>query len=252
MGAKNHAVLMPDANKNHALSSIIGGAFGGAGQRCMSISVVLLVGDAQNWLPELAERARALTVNQGFEKGADFGPLISPAATQRVTELITSAEEEGGNIILDGRGLEVPGYPNGNWVGPTIIEASVNTRCYREEIFGPVLVVMKADTLDEALAVINANPYGNGTAIFTQSGVTARKFESEAEPGQVGINVPIPVGLPMFSWTGNKASFLGDLPFYARGGEAFYTQTKTTTALWRAEDPTENAGKASVAMPTHH
>ncbi|KAI0800860.1 methylmalonate-semialdehyde dehydrogenase [Fomes fomentarius] len=250
MGAKNHAVLMPDANKNHALNSIIGAAFGAAGQRCMAISVAVLVGNAQSWLPELVERVQKLKVNQGFEQGADLGPVISPTAKQRITGLIASAEEEGGIIALDGRGYEVPGYPDGNWVGPTIIEATTTMRCYREEIFGPVLVVIKADTLDDALAIINENKYGNGTAIFTQSGATARKFEREVEVGQIGINVPIPVPLPMFSWSGNKASFLGDVPFYGRGGIDFYTQNKTTTALWKAEDAIGN--KASVDMPTHH
>ncbi|OSX67468.1 hypothetical protein POSPLADRAFT_1064101 [Postia placenta MAD-698-R-SB12] len=250
MGAKNHAVLMPDANKNHALNSLIGAAFGAAGQRCMAISVAVLVGNAQSWLPELCERAKKLVVSQGFEKGADLGPVISPAAKLRIIGLIASAEEQGGVVALDGRGLEVSGYPDGNWVGPTVIEATADMRCYKEEIFGPVLIVVKADTLDDALAIINANPYGNGTAIFTQSGATARKFEREVEVGQVGINVPIPVPLPMFSWSGNKASFLGDVPFYGRSGIDFYTQNKTTTALWRAEDAIGN--KASVDMPTHH
>ncbi|OCH96042.1 methylmalonate-semialdehyde dehydrogenase [Obba rivulosa] len=250
MGAKNHAVIMPDANKNHTLNSLIGAAFGAAGQRCMAISVAVLVGTAQSWLPELVERAIKLKVNQGFEEGTDLGPVISPAAKLRITSLIASAEEQGGIIALDGRGLEVPGYPDGNWIGPTVIEATVDMRCYREEIFGPVLVVIRADTLDDALAIVNANPYGNGTAIFTQSGATARKYEREVEVGQVGINVPIPVPLPMFSWSGNKASFLGDVPFYGRGGIDFYTQNKTTTALWRAEDAIGN--KASVDMPTHN
>ncbi|OBZ78885.1 Methylmalonate-semialdehyde dehydrogenase [acylating], mitochondrial [Grifola frondosa] len=235
LGAKNHAVIMPDANKNHALNSIIGAAFGAAGQRCMAISVAVLV-EAQHQ-PRL-------------RKGADLGPVISPAAKHRIVGLIASAQEQGGVITLDGRGVEVPGYPDGNWVGPTVIEATTTMRCYREEIFGPVLIVLKADTLDDALAIINENPYGNGTAIFTQSGATARKFEREVEVGQIGINVPIPVPLPMFSWSGNKASFLGDVPFYGRSGIDFYTQNKTTTALWKAEDAI--GSKASVDMPTHH
>ncbi|KAH9944029.1 methylmalonate-semialdehyde dehydrogenase [Epithele typhae] len=243
LGAKNHAVLMPDANKNHALNSILGAAFGAAGQRCMAISVAVLVGNAQSWLPELVERAQKLKVIKALSKGQTcIGPVISPAAKQ--------PEEEGGMIVLDGRGYDVPGYPDGNWVGPTIIEAITTMRCYREEIFGPVLIVIRADTLDDALAIVNENKYGNGTAIFTQSGATARKYEREVEVGQVGINVPIPVPLPMFSWSGNKASFLGDVPFYGRGGIDFYTQNKTTTALWKAEDAIGN--KASVDMPTHH
>ena len=134
------------------------------------------------------------------------GPLISPAAKKRVVGLISSVEEEGGRIHLDGRNITVPGYENGNFVGPTIVEAVTTMRAYKEEIFGPVLVTIMADTLDEALAIINSNRYGNGTAIFTQSGATARKFEKEVEVGQIGINVPIPVPLPMFSWSGNKVS----------------------------------------------
>ncbi|KAI5121292.1 hypothetical protein M0805_002335 [Coniferiporia weirii] len=248
LGAKNHAVVMPDANKNTAINSILGAAFGAAGQRCMAISVVILVGNARSWLPELVERAKKLNVNGGFEKGADLGPLISPAAKQRVSSLIASAEEEGGRILLDGRQIEVPDYPDGNFIGPTIVEATVDMRCYKEEIFGPVLTVAVSDTLDDAISIVNANKYGNGTAIFTQSGATARKFEREVEVGQVGINVPIPVPLPMFSWSGNKASFLGDIAFYGKSGINFYTQNKTITSLWKAEDAIGN--KASVDMPT--
>ncbi|RXW19525.1 hypothetical protein EST38_g6326 [Candolleomyces aberdarensis] len=250
MGAKNHAILMPDANKNLALNSIIGAAFGAAGQRCMAISVALLVGEAQSWLPELVERASKLSVNGGFESGADLGPVISPAAKARVTGLISSVEEDGGKVLLDGRNITVPGYPDGNFVGPTIIEAGTNMRCYQEEIFGPVLVVLRAETLDDALEIINSNRYGNGAAIFTQSGATARKFETDVNVGQIGVNVPIPVPLPMFSWSGNKASVLGDTGFYGKGGINFYTQNKTITSLWRAEDAIGN--RASVNMPTHH
>ncbi|KAG6818058.1 hypothetical protein H0H87_009213 [Tephrocybe sp. NHM501043] len=216
LGAKNHAVIMPDANKNLALNSIIGAAFGAAGQRCMALSVAILVGEAQSWLPDLIERAQKLKVNGGFEEGTDLGPLISPAAKQRVVGLISSAEEEGGKILLDGRNISVPAYPDGNFVGPTIIEASTTMKCYKEEIFGPALVVIQAPSLDDAIDIINENKYGNGTAIFTQSGATARKFENSVNIGQIGINVPIPVPLPMFSWSGNKASFLGDIGYYGK------------------------------------
>ncbi|KAF7436691.1 hypothetical protein PC9H_003524 [Pleurotus ostreatus] len=250
MGAKNHAVVMPDANKNLALNSIIGAAFGAAGQRCMAISVALLVGEAQAFLPDLIERAKKLNVNGGFEKGADFGPVISPKAKERIEGLIASVQEEGGEIVLDGRGYTVEGYPEGNFVGPTIVKVTTEMKAYKEEIFGPVLVVLTADTLDDALDIINANKYGNGTAIFTQSGPTARKFEHEVEVGQIGINVPIPVPLPMFSWSGNKASFLGDIGFYGKGGINFYTQNKTITSLWKAEDAAGQ--RASVNMPTHN
>ncbi|KAG6841949.1 Methylmalonate-semialdehyde dehydrogenase [acylating] mitochondrial [Blastosporella zonata] len=182
----------------------------------MALSVVILVGEAQSWLPDLIEHAQKLKVSGGFEDGADLGPLISPAAKQRVIGLISSAEEEGGKILLDGRNISVSAYPDGNFVGPTVIEASTSMKCYKEEIFGPALVVIRAPSLDDAIDIINENKYGNGTAIFTQSGATARKFESTVNVGQIGINVPIPVPLPMFSWSGNKASFLGDVGFYGK------------------------------------
>ncbi|KAH7879341.1 methylmalonate-semialdehyde dehydrogenase [Lentinula edodes] len=262
MGAKNHAVIMPDANKDQALNALLGAACGAAGQRCMAISVAILVGTAQKFLPDLIERASKLKVSQGFEKGTDFGPVTTPAAKVRIEGLIASAEKEGGKILLDGRGIQVPDYPNGNFVGATIIEATTSMTCYKEEIFGPVLVVMKASTLDEAISLVNDNPYGNGSAIFTQSGPIARKFETEIEAGQIGINVPIPVPLPFFSWTGNKAStlhadctfflasFLGDINFYGKGGINFYTQTKTTTSLWRSDDAIVAGEGASLNMPT--
>jgi malonate-semialdehyde dehydrogenase (acetylating)/methylmalonate-semialdehyde dehydrogenase len=250
MGAKNHAILMPDANKNFAINSIVGAAFGAAGQRCMAISVAIIVGEATDWLPGLVERAKLLKVNGGFEKGADLGPLISPTAKQRVVALISSTEEDGGKIILDGRNITPPEhYPNGNFVGPTIIQGSTSMRCYQQEIFGPVLIVLQANTLDDAIEIINENKYGNGAAIFTQSGATARRFETEVNVGQLGINVPIPVPLPMFSWSGNKGSVLGDIGFYGKSGINFYTQNKTTTSLWRAEDAISN--RATVDMPTH-
>ncbi|KAG7099016.1 hypothetical protein E1B28_000899 [Marasmius oreades] len=247
MGAKNHAVVMPDANKNLTLNSIVGAAFGAAGQRCMALSVVLLIGETQSWLPELVERASKLKANGGFEQGADLGPVISPAAKSRILKLISSAENEGGEVQLDGRNIQVPGYPDGNFVGPTLIVADTSMTCYTEEIFGPVLTVVKADTLDDAIEIINANKYGNGAAIFTQSGATARRFETEVNVGQLGINVPIPVPLPMFSFTGNKASFSGDINFYGKSGINFYTQNKTTTSLWRSEDAIGT--RASVNMP---
>ncbi|KAJ7630790.1 Aldehyde/histidinol dehydrogenase [Roridomyces roridus] len=249
LGAKNHAIIMPDANRNLTLNSIAGAAFGAAGQRCMALSVALLVGEAKNWVPELIERAKKLKVNGGFEPGTDLGPLISPAAKDRVTGLIASAEEQGGKILLDGRNVQVPDYPKGNFVGPTILQADTSMKCYQEEIFGPVLVVLSVDTLDEALEIINNSRNGNGASCFTQSGATARKFETEVNAGQIGINVPIPVPLPMFSFSGNKGSFLGDCNFYGKGGINFYTQNKTVTSLWRAEDALGQ--RASVDMPTH-
>ena len=190
LGAKNHAAVLPDCNKNHALNAIAGAAFGAAGQRCMALSTIVCVGETKEWVSELADRAKALNVNGGFEEGADLGPVISPQAKQRIEELITSAEKEGADIMLDGRGFKPEKYPNGNFVGPTIIaNVKPHMQCYREEIFGPVLVCLNVDTLEEAVDLINANEYGNGVAIFTNSGATARRFTKDIEAGQVGINV---------------------------------------------------------------
>ncbi|KAF2132900.1 Methylmalonate-semialdehyde dehydrogenase [Dothidotthia symphoricarpi CBS 119687] len=254
LGAKNHAAVLPDCNKNHTLNSIAGAAFGAAGQRCMALSTLVMVGETKEWIPELAERAKALKMDGGFEEGADLGPVISPESKKRIEDLIASAEEEGATILLDGRGQKPSSekYADGNWVGPTIISnVKPHMKCYTEEIFGPVLVCLNVETVDEAIDMINANEYGNGTAIFTRSGATAGRFQREIEAGQVGINVPIPVPLPMFSFTGNKKSVAGGgaNTFYGKPGLQFYTQQKTVTSLWRSEDAL--ATKASVNMPTH-
>ncbi|KAK1986402.1 methylmalonate-semialdehyde dehydrogenase [Colletotrichum cereale] len=252
LGAKNHAAVLPDCNKNHFLNSVVGAAFGAAGQRCMALSTLVLVGETKEWLPELAELAKKLKVDGGFEEGADLGPVISPHSKQRIESLIQSAEDEGATILLDGRGFKPAKYPNGNWVAPTIItNVTPNMKCYTEEIFGPVLVCLNVETLDEAVELINKNEYGNGTAIFTRSGATAEAFRRNIEAGQIGINVPIPVPLPMFSFTGNKKSIAGGgaNTFYGRPGINFYTQQKTVTALWQSADAISQ--KADVAMPTH-
>ncbi|KAI6835681.1 putative methylmalonate-semialdehyde dehydrogenase [Hortaea werneckii] len=251
LGAKNHAAVLPDCNKNHALNAIAGAAFGAAGQRCMALSTLVLVGETSEWAPEIAERARQLNMNGGFEEGADLGPVISPQAKERIEALIATAEKEGATIALDGRGQKPEKYPNGNWVGPTIItNVKPEMTCYREEIFGPVLVCLNVPTLDEAIQLINENEYGNGAAIFTRSGATATRFQKEIEAGQVGINVPIPVPLPMFSFTGNKKSVAGGgaNTFYGKPGMNFYTQQKTVTSFWQAQDAVST--KSSVNMPT--
>ncbi|KAJ0313677.1 hypothetical protein COL5a_003400 [Colletotrichum fioriniae] len=252
LGAKNHAAVLPDCNKNHFLNSVVGAAFGAAGQRCMALSTLVLVGETKEWLPELAELAKKLKVDGGFEAGADLGPVISPHSKQRIESLIQSAEDEGATILLDGRGYKPAKYPNGNWVAPTIItNVTPEMKCYTEEIFGPVLVCLNVDTLDEAVALINKNEYGNGTAIFTRSGATAEAFRRNIEAGQVGINVPIPVPLPMFSFTGNKKSVAagGANTFYGRPGISFLTQQKTVTSFWASADAISQ--KADVSMPTH-
>ncbi|KAL8704555.1 MAG: hypothetical protein Q9201_002290 [Fulgogasparrea decipioides] len=251
LGAKNHAAVVPDCNKNHALNAIAGAAFGAAGQRCMALSTLVMIGQTKEWLPEIAERAKQLNVNGGFEEGADLGPLISPEAKKRIEDIITSAEQEGATILLDGRGYKPEKYPNGNFLGPTVItNVQPHMRCYTEEIFGPVLVCLSVPTISDAIALINNNEYGNGVAIFTRSGSTAARFRKDIEAGQVGINVPIPVPLPMFSFTGNKKSVAGGgaNTFYGKSGINFFTQTKTVTSLWRSEDVL--ATRADVEMPT--
>ena len=249
MGAKNHAVVLPDANKEQTLNAMVGAAFGAAGQRCMAASTLVLVGAAREWLPELVAKARTLKVSAGTEPGTDVGPLISRAARERVEGLIASGVEQGARLLLDGRKPQVEGYANGNFVGPTIF-AGVRTdmRIYQEEIFGPVLVVLEVDTLEEAIALVNANPNGNGTAVFTQSGGAARRFQEEIDVGQVGINLPIPVPVPLFSFTGSRASKLGDLGPYGKQVVTFYTQTKTVTARWFDEETASHGVNTTISL----
>lgn len=237
MGAKNHGVVMPDANKESCLNQLVGAAFGAAGQRCMALSTAIFVGESRHWIPELTEKAKKLVVNAGDQPGADLGPMISPQAKQRAINLVKGGIDQGATMELDGLDCVVPGYEKGNFVAPTILSnVTPDMTCYKEEIFGPVLLCLGAEDLDEALQIINNNRYGNGTAIFTTSGATARKFTHKVDVGQVGVNVPIPVPLPMFSFTGSRGSFLGDNNFYGKAGINFYTQLKTVTSLWKEED----------------
>lgn len=242
MGAKNHAIVMPDANKEQTLNALAGAAFGAAGQRCMAVSVAVLVGEAQSWIPELVEKAKTLKVSAGTEKGTDVGPLVSCAARDRVVGLIERGVADGATLELDGRNPQVAGYEKGNFVGPTVFSGvKPGMSIYDQEVFGPVLCLAEAASLDEAIEFINANPNGNGTAIFTQSGAAARKFQEDIDVGQVGINVPIPVPVPLFSFTGSRASKLGDLGPYGKQVVLFYTQTKTVTARW-FDDSTVSQG----------
>ncbi|MBB5499383.1 CoA-acylating methylmalonate-semialdehyde dehydrogenase [Paraburkholderia sp. MM5384-R2] len=242
MGAKNHAVVLPDANREQTLNALVGAGFGAAGQRCMATSVVVLVGAAQEWIHDLVEKAKTLKVNAGNEPGTDIGPVVSRAAKARILGLIQAGILEDATLALDGRNVRVEGYEEGNFIGPTVFtEVTTDMEIYRTEIFGPVLLVMTAATLDEAIALVNANPLGNGVGLFTQSGAAARKFQSEIDVGQVGINIPIPVPVPYFSFTGSRGSKLGDLGPYGKQVVQFYTQTKTVTARW-FDDATVNDG----------
>lgn len=236
-GAKNHTVVMPDANKEHVLNNLVGASVGAAGQRCMAISVAVFVGEAQKWIPELAERIAQVKPGLWDDKNAGYGPLISPAAKARVLSLIEKGKEQGATCLLDGSEFTVPGYESGNWVGPTVFsDVTTDMEIYKQEIFGPVLSCMNVDSLEEALEVVNANPYGNGTSIFTNSGAAARKYQRNVEVGQVGINLPIPVPLPFFSFTGWKNSFYGDLHAYGKQAIRFYSETKTITSRWIEND----------------
>ncbi len=242
MGAKNHAVVMPDANKEQSLNALVGAGFGAAGQRCMATSVAVMVGEAAKWIPEIVEKAKTLKVNGGTEKGTDLGPVISKEAKARIEGLIAQGVKEGAKLELDGRSAKVPGYENGNFIAPTIFSGvKPQHKVYTTEIFGPVLVIVSVDTLDEAIDLVNKNPFGNGTGIFTQSGAAARKFQNEIDVGQVGINVPIPVPVPYFSFTGSRGSKLGDLGPYGKQVIQFYTQVKTVTTRW-FDDPTTAPG----------
>jgi malonate-semialdehyde dehydrogenase (acetylating)/methylmalonate-semialdehyde dehydrogenase len=242
MGAKNHAVVLPDANREHTLNALVGAGFGAAGQRCMATSVIVLVGEARGWLPDIKELALKLKVSAGSEPGTDIGPVISKRAKQRILDLIESGVRQGAKLELDGRDIQVPGYENGNFIGPTLFSGvTTEMDIYTQEIFGPVLVVLEAETLDDAIELVNTNPFGNGVGLFTQSGAAARKFQSEIDVGQVGINIPIPVPVPAFSFTGSRGSKLGDLGPYGKQVLQFYTQTKTVTSRW-FDDTTVNDG----------
>lgn len=255
LGAKNHAVVLPDADQDATLKALLGAAFGAAGQRCMALSVVLFVGPSFDWVPELAKRAAALKVGSGMDPETDLGPLVSVPAKERALRLVAEGLADGAHCVLDGRDIVVSGFEKGNFVGPTILTMSstdIGNRAYKEEIFGPVLICMSVPSLEEAIALINANPYGNGTAIFTASGAAARRFQHDIDVGQVGINVPIPVPLPLFSFSGSRGSFMGDMHFYGKQGFHFFTQTKTVTAKWdpaSASGPAAGTAGSAMTMP---
>lgn len=235
MGAKNHCVILPDADREVALNQLVGAAFGAAGQRCMATSVAVMVGETRDWLPDFVERTKKLKVNIGSDREADLGPLVSPNARKRVESLIQKGIDEGAELLLDGRNVNVPGYEKGNFVGPTIFaNVTADMTIYSEEVFGPVLCVVNVDTLEDAVDFINQNPNGNGVAMFTQDGGSARYFQNNVDVGQIGINIPIPVPVAWFSFTGSRASKLGDLGPNGKQALHFWTQTKTITARWSA------------------
>ncbi|MDC5857275.1 CoA-acylating methylmalonate-semialdehyde dehydrogenase [Vibrio europaeus] len=236
-GAKNHMVVMPDANKAQVVNNLVGSSVGAAGQRCMAISVAVFVGSSKEWIGDLASEMAKVKPGAWNDEQAGYGPLISQQAKLRVMSLIEEGKAQGAKCELDGTNCTVEGLPDGNWLAPTLFSGvTTDMSIYQQEIFGPVLVCLEVDTLEEAIELINNNPYGNGTSIFTANGAAARKYQHEILVGQVGINVPIPVPLPFFSFTGWRGSFYGDLHAYGKQAVRFYTETKTVTARWFDDD----------------
>ena len=235
-GAKNHAVVLPDADLEFAANHITAGAYGSAGERCMAVSVAVAVGDAADGLVEILERkAREIKVGPGDTPGTDMGPLVTKAAQERVENAVGTAAVQGATVVVDGRGLKLddPTYTDGFFTGPSLLDhVTTAMDAYKEELFGPVLAIVRADTLDEAIALVNANPYGNGTALFTASGEAARRFQRNIHIGMIGINVPVPVPMSYYSFGGWKDSLIGDSPIHGPEGIRFYTRPKVVTTRW--------------------
>ncbi|MFA7322921.1 MAG: CoA-acylating methylmalonate-semialdehyde dehydrogenase [Candidatus Nanopelagicales bacterium] len=246
-GAKNHAVVLPDADLAFAANHLTAAAFGSAGERCMAISVAVAVGSAADGLLELLQQqATDITVGPGRESGVDMGPVVTAAAKERIIGLIDSAERQGADIRVDGRAVEVEGCSEGFFVGPTVIDQVTPAMdVYGAEVFGPVLAVLRVESLEQAIQVINANPYGNGTAVFTNSGAAARAFVRGVHVGMIGVNVPVPVPMAYHSFGGWKDSLMGEHHMHGPDGVRFYTRAKVVTSRWP-----QDALNASFDMPT--
>ncbi len=248
-GAKNHAIVLPDADVEFAANHLVSAAFGSAGERCMAISATIAVGGSGDALLAVVDRkAREVRVGSGRDVSSEMGPVVTPEARERILGLIDSGENQGGKVTVDGRKLVVPGFEDGFFVGPTVVdEVTTDMDVYREEIFGPVLSVLRIDTVDEAIGLINSNPYGNGTAIFTSSGEAARRFQRGVKVGMIGINVPVPVPMAYYSFGGWKDSLFGDMHIHGPEGVAFYTRGKVITSRW---PHVENPVGATFHFPT--
>jgi len=247
-GAKNHLVVMPDADIDQAVDALIGSAYGSAGERCMAVAVAVLVGSvAERIIPRLAERARALKVGNGMEPDAEMGPIVTRQALERIEGYIELGVEEGAQLVVDGRGYRVPGHAGGFFTGGSLFDhARPEMRIYREEIFGPVLVCVRVKDFAEALALVNAHEFGNGAACFTSDGNIAREFGRRVEAGMVGINVPIPVPMAWQGFGGWKGSLFGDMHVYGEEGVRFYTRQKSIMQRW----PASIGQGAEFVMPT--
>ena len=249
-GAKNHAIIMPDADLDNVVSSLLGAAFGSSGERCMALSVAIAVGDeiANSLISKFADTIGQLKYGHFSDKNNDFGPVITAQHKAKVIGYIDSAEQQGATIVVDGRNAAPSGYENGFYVGATLIDqVTPNMTSYKEEIFGPVLQIMRVKTMQEAMDLINNHEYGNGTCIYTRDGEAARYFSDHIKVGMVGINVPLPVPVAYHSFGGWKRSLFGDLYAYGPDGARFYTRRKTITQRWPSANVREGA---QFSMPT--
>lgn len=246
-GAKNHMVVMPDADLDQAVDALIGAGYGSAGERCMAISVAVLVGDvADKIVPRLAERAKTLVVKNGMEADAEMGPIVTKQALERIEGYIATGVEEGAQLVVDGRGLKVPGHEEGFFTGGTLFDnVTPEMRIYKEEIFGPVLACVRVKDFAEAVQLINDHEFGNGVACFTRDGNVAREFGRQIEVGMVGINVPIPVPMAWHGFGGWKRSLFGDMHAYGEEGVRFYTKQKSIMQRW----PESTEKGAEFTMP---
>jgi malonate-semialdehyde dehydrogenase (acetylating) / methylmalonate-semialdehyde dehydrogenase len=248
-GAKNHMVVLPDADLDLAADAAVSAGYGSAGERCMAISALVTVGDvADRLLPAITERIARLTVGPGTDATSEMGPLVTRAHRDRVAGYVSTGGDEGAEVVVDGRLFEAPdGYEDGFWLGPCLLDhVTPEMSVYQDEIFGPVLSVVRVDTFDEAIALVDDNPYGNGTAVFTNDGGAARRFQSEIQVGMVGVNVPIPVPMAYYSFGGWKQSLFGDSHVHGTEGVHFYTRGKVVTSRWR--DPV--ARGVDLGFPT--
>jgi malonate-semialdehyde dehydrogenase (acetylating)/methylmalonate-semialdehyde dehydrogenase len=247
-GAKNHLVVMPDADLEQAVDALIGAAYGSAGERCMAISVAVAVGEVADALVErLAQRARSLKISTGADESAEMGPLVTRQHLDKVVGYLAAGEKEGAKLVVDGRGHRVPGYEEGFFLGGCLFDnVKPNMSIYREEIFGPVLSVVRVPDFDQAVELVNAHEYGNGVSIFTRDGDAAREFAARVQIGMVGINVPIPVPVAFHSFGGWKRSLFGDHYMYGAEGVRFFTRLKTITGRW----PAGIRKGAEFVMPT--
>lgn len=233
LGAKNHVVVLPDADKDTVLKAVVTGAFSSTGQVCLSTDILFLVGEARGLIPDIVKEVEKLQAKPGFQDG-DFGPVVTKESLQRLEAVIQDAVDKGAEVLVDGRGKKPQGFEDGYFIGPTLLRnVKKGMRCVDEELFGPIFTIAEAETLDETIEYCNNNEFGNSVAVFTNSGPDANKFAKQINIGQVGINVPIPIPLAQFGFTSNKSSFLGDLHFYGPTAFKFLTQPKTITTSWK-------------------